>query len=225
MSAPTGNIRGQRTQSSTSGYKTIGSSIASGNTSGAFKRIFINALGTSNGDFNLALTKTLKIPKHYYNNTSNSVYYQQPTLSGKRVPIYTSPSAITLTQVYQNSEAQLCSTTYESLSNFSASGTITSGNYQGQTLYYFSNTENVTNVYNNIIINSGEVWYLNSGISLCSSTNIDYCNSCTPIIENNGTMLFPKGNFFYNPNYGGITPNITGSGTIVTDYGNTPPPT
>jgi hypothetical protein len=102
MSAPTGNIRGQRTQSSTSGYKTIGSSIASGNTSGALKRIFINALGTSNGDFNLALTKTLKIPKHYYNNTSNSVYYQQPTFSGKRVPIYTSPSAITLTQVFQS---------------------------------------------------------------------------------------------------------------------------
>jgi hypothetical protein len=48
MSAPTGNIRGQRTQSSTSGFKTIGSSIVSGNNSGAFKRIFVSALENTN---------------------------------------------------------------------------------------------------------------------------------------------------------------------------------
>jgi hypothetical protein len=105
MSAPTGNFRGQRTQSSCNGYKTIGSSIASGNNGGAFKRIFINALGNTNGNYDLALTKTLGIPRHYYNSTSNSFYYQQPTLSGQRVPISTDPKALTLTQVYQSATA------------------------------------------------------------------------------------------------------------------------
>jgi len=98
----TGNFRGQRTQSSTGGYKTLGSSIASGNNGGAFKRIFINALGNSNGNYDLALTKTLGIPRHYYNSTSNSLNYQQPSLSGKRVPVTTSPTAETLIQVFQS---------------------------------------------------------------------------------------------------------------------------
>jgi len=101
MSAPTGNFRGQRTQSSSNGYKTIGSSIASGNNGGAFKRIFINALGNSNGNYDLALTKTLGIPRHYYNSTSNNSNYQQPSLSGKRLSVTTSPTAETLTQVNQ----------------------------------------------------------------------------------------------------------------------------
>jgi hypothetical protein len=57
MSAPTGNFRGQRTQSSSNGYKTIGSSIASGSNGGCFKRIFINALGNTNGNYDLAFTK------------------------------------------------------------------------------------------------------------------------------------------------------------------------
>ena len=39
----TGNIRGQRTQSSANGYKTLASSIASGNNGGCFKRIYVNA--------------------------------------------------------------------------------------------------------------------------------------------------------------------------------------
>jgi hypothetical protein len=102
MSAPTGNFRGQRTQSATSGYKTIGSSIASGNNGGCFKRIFINALGNSNGNYDLALTKTLGIPRHYYNSTSNSPNYQQPTLTGKRFEVTTDPKAVSLTRVFQS---------------------------------------------------------------------------------------------------------------------------
>jgi len=101
MSAPTGNFRGQRTQSSTSGYKTIGSSIASGNNSGSFKRIFVSALGSTNGNYDVAFTKSLGIPKNYYNSSSNSHYYQQPSLSGKTRNVVTDPNAKTLTQVYQ----------------------------------------------------------------------------------------------------------------------------
>jgi len=97
----TGNIRGQRTQSSTNGYKTIGSSIASGNNGGCFKRIYANAYLRFNGDSNLALTYSLKIPKSYYNSTSNSSNYQQPTLSGKILSIKSDPRAVTLTQVNQ----------------------------------------------------------------------------------------------------------------------------
>ena len=101
----TGNIRGQRTQSSTGGYKTLGSSIASGNNGGSFKRIYVDAYQRYNGDSNLALTNSLKIPKSYYNSTSNSSNYQQPSLSGQRVPILTDPNALTLTQVYQTATA------------------------------------------------------------------------------------------------------------------------
>jgi hypothetical protein len=101
MSAPTGNFRGQRTQSSTSGYKTIGSSIASGSNGGCFKRIFINALGNTNGNYDLAFTKTLGIPRNYYNSTSNNSNYQEPTLSGKRLAVITDSSAVNLTTVYQ----------------------------------------------------------------------------------------------------------------------------
>jgi hypothetical protein len=102
MSAPTGNFRGQRTQSSSNGYKTIGSSIASGSNGGCFKRIFINALGNTNGNYDLAFTKTLGIPRHYYNSTSNNSNYQQPSLSGKTRQVVTVPTAISLTQVSQS---------------------------------------------------------------------------------------------------------------------------
>lgn len=102
MSAPTGNFRGSRTQSSTSGYKTIGSSIASGNNSGSFKRIFFSALGSTNGNYDLAFTKTLGIPKNYYNSSSNSHYYQHPSLSGKTRNVVTDLNAKTLTQVSQS---------------------------------------------------------------------------------------------------------------------------
>jgi len=97
----TGNFRGQRTQSSCNGYKTIGSSIASGNNGGCFKRIYANAYQRYNGDSNLALTYSLKIPKSYYNSTSNSSNYQQPSLSGQKLQIVTYPRAVTLTQVNQ----------------------------------------------------------------------------------------------------------------------------
>jgi hypothetical protein len=101
MSSQTGNIRGQRTQSSCNGYKTLGSSIASGNNGGCFKRVFINALENTNNNYELAFTKTLGIPKNYYNNTSNSSKYQQPTLSGKRLAVITNSTAVNLTPVYQ----------------------------------------------------------------------------------------------------------------------------
>lgn len=106
MSAPTGNFRGQRTQSATGGYKTIGSSIASGNNSGSFKRIFVSALGNTNGNYDLAFTKTLGIPKNYYNSSSNSHYYQQPSLSGKTRQVSTDPNAKTLTQVHQGATVE-----------------------------------------------------------------------------------------------------------------------
>jgi len=66
----TGNIRGQRTQSSTGGYKTLGSSIASGNNGGAFKRIYINAYQRYNGNSELALSSTLGIGKGLYKNAN-----------------------------------------------------------------------------------------------------------------------------------------------------------
>jgi hypothetical protein len=100
MPSITGNIRGQRTQSSCNGYKTIGSSIASGNNSGCFKRVFIDALIKANGNYELAFTKTLGISKKYYMNTSNSINYQQPTLSGKRMGILSNSNTTSLNQNY-----------------------------------------------------------------------------------------------------------------------------
>jgi hypothetical protein len=77
----TGNIRGQRTQSATCGYKTLGSSIASGNNGGAFKRIYINAFQRYNGDSELAYITTLGIPYGLYRNPN------QNTPQGKQYPI------------------------------------------------------------------------------------------------------------------------------------------
>jgi hypothetical protein len=68
----TGNIRGQRTQSSTGGFKTLASSIASGNNGGAFKRIYINAYQRYNGNSDLALSSTLGINKGSYLNATPS---------------------------------------------------------------------------------------------------------------------------------------------------------
>ena len=72
MSASTGNIRGQRTQSSCNGYKTLASSIASGNNGGCFKRIYANAYQRFNGDSNLALSYTLGINYGDYPHTSST---------------------------------------------------------------------------------------------------------------------------------------------------------
>ena len=99
----TGNFRGQRTQSSANGYKTLASSIASGNNSGCFKRIYINAYQRLGGNSDLALSSTLGITKNYYRPTSNSVYGQQPTLAGLQFNITSNPNARTLTQVLQQS--------------------------------------------------------------------------------------------------------------------------
>jgi hypothetical protein len=67
----TGNIRGQRTQSSTGGFKTLASSIASGNNGGAFKRIYINAYQRYNGNSDLALISTIGIHPGDYSHTSS----------------------------------------------------------------------------------------------------------------------------------------------------------
>ena len=105
----TGNFRGQRTQSSTGGYKTLGSSIASGNNGGAFKRIYINAFYRYNGNSDLALSSTLGIQKGDYapTNTNN---YSFASASGpklgdykKKVLIITPQSARTLSEVYTSS--------------------------------------------------------------------------------------------------------------------------
>jgi len=78
----TGNIRGQRTQSSTSGYKTLASSIASGNNGGSFKRIYINAFERYNGNSELALSSTLGIQKGDYAHTNNYSFTTFKSSSG-----------------------------------------------------------------------------------------------------------------------------------------------
>jgi hypothetical protein len=107
----TGNIRGQRTQSSTGGYKTLASSIASGNNGGAFKRIYINAYERYNGNSDLALKYTLGINKGDYAPTSSQAFTTVKSASGPQVGdyrkkkfIYTPQSARTLTDVYTRSE-------------------------------------------------------------------------------------------------------------------------
>jgi hypothetical protein len=194
MSAPTGNFRGQRTQSSTSGYKTIGSSIASGNNNGSFKRIFVGALGNTNGNYDLAFTKTLGIPKNYYNSSSNSHYYQQPSLSGKTRNVVTDQNAKTLTQVYQQATITAINcvpSTYSSLSQLIApnnnslqatatnpffignagiyGGNLNSFNYQIPYVLLLQNSDVL-----NIIINSQEQTY-NFGIN--------------PVVINNGCEI------------------------------------
>jgi len=153
MSDQTGNFRGQRTQSSCNGFKTIGSSIASGNNGGAFKRVFINALENTNNNYELAFTKTLGIPKNYYNNTSNSSKYQQPTLSGKRLVVTTSPTAVNLTPVYQ---------------------TVTVGStYPSTTVSTFSITNNAYTIDGYIYTNNGSYYaYFDSPIYYYIPVNI-----------------------------------------------------
>jgi hypothetical protein len=201
----TGNFRGQRTQSSTNGYKTLGSSIASGNNGGAFKRIFINALGNSNGNYDLALTKTLGIPRHYYNSTSNSSNYQQPTLSGKKLPVITSPTAETLTQVFQSATVastykniQCCPTEIFPDSTY-GKGTITlaqanlteNGNLFGVSgnTYTFPNPNpHKPPIYSNLYINNGIQWLvIQSGETL--NINFNYQNGQYPIVHNSISVL------------------------------------
>ena len=81
----TGNIRGQRTQSSTGGFKTLGSSIASGNNGGAFKRIYIDAYSRFNGNSDLALIYTLGINKGHYAHTSSQSLSTVKSASGPQV--------------------------------------------------------------------------------------------------------------------------------------------
>ena len=93
----TGNIRGQRTQSSTGGFKTLASSIASGNNGGAFKRIYINAFERYNGNSELALTSTLGIQKGDYasTNTNNYSFSTVKSASGPQVSNYKNAGLIT----------------------------------------------------------------------------------------------------------------------------------
>ena len=84
----TGNIRGQRTQSSTSGYKTLASSIASGNNGGSFKRIYINAFERYNGNSELALSSTLGIQKGDYAHTNNYSFSTFKSSSGPKLENY-----------------------------------------------------------------------------------------------------------------------------------------
>jgi uncharacterized protein involved in high-affinity Fe2+ transport len=96
MSAPTGNFRGQRTQSSTGGYKTLASSIASGNNGDAFKRIYANAYLRFNGNSDLALSSTLGIQKGDYapTNTNNYSFSTVKSASGPQVGNYKNKALI-----------------------------------------------------------------------------------------------------------------------------------
>ena len=84
----TGNIRGQRTQSSCNGSKTLASSIASGNNSGAFKRIYIDAYTRYNGNSDLALSYTLGINKGDYAHTNSQALTTVKSASGGLVGNY-----------------------------------------------------------------------------------------------------------------------------------------
>jgi len=201
MSAPTGNFRGQRTQSSTSGYKTIGSSIASGNNSGSFKRIFVSALGNTNGNYDLAFTKTLGIPKNYYNSSSNSLYYQQPSLSGKTRNVVTDPNAKTLTQVSQ--QATVVDTNCITISNptylstypslFILSNKLT-GLYYGSLISPFPNIN--PNTY--LIIQSNEILQIDASDNYQKT----YSFGKFIVVVNNGGQITLKVN--NNTEYGGI---------------------
>ena len=103
----TGNIRGQRTQSSTGGYKTLASSIASGNNSGCFKRIYLNAYERYNGNSDLALSYTLGINKGDYAHTNSqalttvkSASHPQVGSYGKAGLVNSAPGATTLSAVH-----------------------------------------------------------------------------------------------------------------------------
>jgi hypothetical protein len=103
----TGNIRGQRTQSSTNGYKTLGSSIASGIGAGTFKRIYINAYQRYNGNSELALSSTLGIQKGDYKNNSSQAFTtvsssSGPKLNNLRYKVRTDSTASSLTEVSQS---------------------------------------------------------------------------------------------------------------------------
>jgi hypothetical protein len=195
MSAPTGNFRGQRTQSATGGYKTIGSSIASGNNSGSFKRIFVSALGNTNGNYDLAFTKTLGIPKNYYNSSSNSHYYQQPSLSGKTRQVSTNSDAKTLTQVYQGATVEstisCVPSNYTSLSQLIAPGnnslqatatnpffTGNAGSYNGNLNSFNYQIPSILLLQNNDVLN----------ISI-NSPEQTYNFGITPVVINNGCEI------------------------------------
>jgi hypothetical protein len=105
-----GNIRGSK-HSSTSGFKTLGSSIAHGNHRGSFKRIYSNAYQRLGGNSDLALSSTLGILRGMYSciNSNNSFYNQQPQLSGRNFTLSSSPLSTNLTQVLQNTNcSQTC---------------------------------------------------------------------------------------------------------------------
>jgi hypothetical protein len=93
MGDNTGNIRGQRNQSSCNGYKTLGSSIASGNNAGTFKRIYMDAFQRYNGDKEYALMSTLGIPYGAYSNSNMNTPQQKqhPRISDYRYRQFVMP--------------------------------------------------------------------------------------------------------------------------------------
>ena len=143
----TGNIRGQRTQSSANGYKTLASSIASGNNSGCFKRIYINAFERYNGNSDLALSYTLGINKGDYAHTNSQALTTVKSASGPQVGDYTKKALIktpqnatSLTGVYLGStiSSGLCICCPRGGAGTSSVISYTdTGNYSG---YYFNKT-------------------------------------------------------------------------------------
>jgi hypothetical protein len=198
MSAPTGNFRGQRTQSSSNGYKTIGSSIASGSNGGCFKRIFINALGNTNGNYDLAFTKTLGIPRNYYNSTSNNSNYQQPSLSGKRLPVITVPTAISLTQVSQTATV-LGSSINCALDNNTYSSISTTSN---SNVYQLNSNFTLSCQINNVP--TGKFLYIPPNVTMTIPTNT--------------VLLFSTSSTGQYPGYISNNGTINGSGTFSVSY-------
>jgi len=195
----TGNIRGQRTQSSTGGYKTLGSSIASGNNSGAFKRIYINAFERYNGNSDLALSSTLGIQKGDYAHTNNYSFSTFKSASGpslgdykKKGLINTPQTATSLSQVFLGATVSSTSPCTGSTNSLAYLACQNQGNisvsYSGNNTIYTIPPGVTIGLPTNLYIQSNELLYIYGTLngelphnaSMISGANgiYIYCSNC-----------------------------------------------
>ena len=168
----TGNIRGQRTQSSTGGFKTLASSIASGNNGGAFKRIYINAYQRYNGNSDLALSSTLGIQKGDYAHTSSQSLSTVKSASGPQVGNYvnaglisTPPGATSLSAVH------LGATRSSGLGGTNPAICCPRGGAGTSSVLSYTNSDSVTGFYfNKTSINNQETYVLTEGTGYYTNT-------------------------------------------------------
>jgi hypothetical protein len=195
MSASTGNIRGQRTQSSCNGYKTLASSIASGNNGGCFKRIYANAYQRFNGDSNLALSYTLGINYGDYPHTSSTALTTVKSASYPQLHNYIHAAqvnppkgATTLSAVHTSSSGMgVTSTTTSNVYTVGGVNSLqyTTVNDNGNLAYIVGlppdiTTPSILNITNNqnVVLNSNipSNWTINvSGDTYSCQQNKGYC--------------------------------------------------